>query len=186
MNDEDVCFYPLQKHDSLQGYEDPFAEFGGVSVNRAERHAMSANHGPNARRHGHGPLLLTDMQRGTTTFYKGDGTPPVMIETSNAVAGAAMPGAGNAYRTEAIAGVEHRGDTAAYGRDGAYIKTGDSKGRDIHGGGASLADPYAAHQPLIPTLGCTRAHNTDLVALGREIERFERRHPGTPIPYERY
>jgi hypothetical protein len=38
-------------------------------------------------------------------------------------------------------------------------------GLAIHGGGSSLADPYAPYQPLVPTLGCSRWHNKDLEKL---------------------
>ena len=42
----------------------------------------------------------------------------------------------------------------------------DGNGRSgiaVHGGGSSLADPYAPYQTLVPTLGCIRMHNADLI-----------------------
>jgi hypothetical protein len=36
------------------------------------------------------------------------------------------------------------------------------------------------------TLGCTRGQNEDVINLGIQIEDFQRRHPGTPIPYTRH
>lgn len=42
-----------------------------------------------------------------------------------------------------------------------YITTGDPRGRDIHGGGAGLAKPFAAKQGWVPTYGCLRMQNED-------------------------
>ncbi len=42
-----------------------------------------------------------------------------------------------------------------------YITTGDPRGRDFHGGGSALEDPYAPYQELKPTFGCLRGHNAD-------------------------
>ena len=42
-----------------------------------------------------------------------------------------------------------------------YITTGDPRGRDIHGGGSDLPDPFAARQGWEPTLGCLRMQNAD-------------------------
>lgn len=35
----------------------------------------------------------------------------------------------------------------------------------IHGGGSSLPDPLAPYQRLVPTLGCIRMHNADLLLI---------------------
>lgn len=50
-----------------------------------------------------------------------------------------------------------------------YISTGDSRGRDIHGGGSGLDDPKAPRQGWYPTLGCVRMQNEDGEALSRLI-----------------
>lgn len=42
----------------------------------------------------------------------------------------------------------------AYGN--FYISSGDPRGRDIHGGGSDLDDPYADYQGWEPTYGCLR------------------------------
>lgn len=42
-----------------------------------------------------------------------------------------------------------------------YITTGDYRGRDIHGGGSGLPDPYAPYQGWVPTWGCLRMQNAD-------------------------
>ncbi len=42
-----------------------------------------------------------------------------------------------------------------------YITTGDYRGRDIHGGGSGLSEPYAPYQGWVPTLGCLRMQNAD-------------------------
>lgn len=64
----------------------------------------------------------------------------------------------------------------AYGT--GYIDTGDSRGRDIHGGGSRLTSKdevaqdfvnkegaYAPRQELLPTYGCIRMHNEDVEEL---------------------
>ena len=55
---------------------------------------------------------------------------------------------------------------AAYGT--FYIHTGDSRYRDIHGGGSGLADPFAPYQGWVPTYGCLRMQNAD----GEEVSRW--------------
>ena len=46
-----------------------------------------------------------------------------------------------------------------------YITTGDPRGRDIHGGGSGLFDPYAPRQGWVPTWGCLRMQNEDGIEL---------------------
>lgn len=59
-----------------------------------------------------------------------------------------------------------------------YIDTGDYRGRDIHGGGSKLADPYAPRQDrLKPTLGCLRMYNSD----GEELSQLIIDH-GNDVP----
>lgn len=55
----------------------------------------------------------------------------------------------------------------AYGN--FYITSGDPRGRDIHGGGSGLADPYAPYQGWVPTYGCLRMQNADGVELSQMI-----------------
>ncbi|MDT8900702.1 L,D-transpeptidase [Anaeroselena agilis] len=50
-----------------------------------------------------------------------------------------------------------------------YITTGDPRGRDIHGGGTGLDDPYAPNHELLPTHGCLRMQNADGTDLSRRI-----------------
>ncbi len=50
-----------------------------------------------------------------------------------------------------------------------YISTGDSRGRDIHGGGSGLPDPFAPRQGWVPTHGCLRMQNVDGEELSRRI-----------------
>jgi len=42
-----------------------------------------------------------------------------------------------------------------------YIKTGDPRGRDIHGGGSGLTNPFAPRQGWVPTYGCLRMQNEE-------------------------
>ena len=50
-----------------------------------------------------------------------------------------------------------------------YIKTGDPRGRDIHGGGSGLSAPFAPRQGWVPTHGCLRMQNIDGEELSRQI-----------------
>ena len=50
-----------------------------------------------------------------------------------------------------------------------YIRTGDPRGRDIHGGGSGLPDPFAPRQGWVPTHGCLRMQNIDGEELSRRI-----------------
>ncbi|MDR3563356.1 MAG: hypothetical protein P4N59_18245 [Negativicutes bacterium] len=49
-----------------------------------------------------------------------------------------------------------------------YITTGDSRARDIHGGGSGLGDPFAPQQGWVPTYGCLRMQNAD----GEELSKL--------------
>ena len=132
--------------------------------------------------------LKTDMSGHTTTLLttdKNDKLTVTQIETHNDVAKSAKPGADAPYKSD-VAGVSNRHwESAAYGPKGAFIDTGDSRGRDIHGGGTGLADPLAPQQGWKPTLGCTRGQNEDVINLGNAITQFQQANPGVVIPYVR-
>lgn len=51
-----------------------------------------------------------------------------------------------------------------------YITTGDPRGRDIHGGGSGLEDPFSPYQGWVPTLGCLRMQNQDGEQVAAMIE----------------
>lgn len=59
-----------------------------------------------------------------------------------------------------------RANGPAYGT--FYIKTGDPRGRDIHGGGSGLQNPFAPRQGWVPTYGCLRMQNKD----GEKLSKF--------------
>ena len=137
-----------------------------------------------------GPYLFTDIKNGRTTFDPGpyeSNMLPITIETLTKADSSSKKGAADPYSTPNIVGVVHRGDSLPYGADGAYIKTGDPRGRDIHGGGTSLKKEHYKdpNQPLTPTFGCSRGHNQDIINLGKHIEEFQQAHPGVQIPYDR-
>ena len=50
-----------------------------------------------------------------------------------------------------------------------YITTGDPRGRDIHGGGSGLPDPFAPEQDWVDTYGCLRMQNRNGEELSRHI-----------------
>lgn len=50
-----------------------------------------------------------------------------------------------------------------------YIRTGDHRSRDIHGGGSGLTNPYADRQGWVPTLGCARMQNVDGIEVANWI-----------------
>jgi hypothetical protein len=138
------------------------------------------------------------MKNGRTTFYPGPPEKglPMTIDTMTQAVKASEKGAADPYQTKNIVGQMHGRRSDAYGVDGAYIKTGDARGRDIHGGGTVLATlpnkkrnpkqpQFDPQQPLRPTKGCTRGHNEDVVRMGDRIEEFKKDNPGVPIPYDR-
>lgn len=49
-----------------------------------------------------------------------------------------------------------------------YITTGDPRGRDAHGGGSGLTDPFAPRQGWLDTQGCLRMQNED----GQELSEY--------------
>ncbi|HEX7028793.1 MAG TPA: RHS repeat-associated core domain-containing protein, partial [Gammaproteobacteria bacterium] len=128
----------------------------------------------------------TNIANGTTTFnpvpYNAE---IVTIPTRVDVTNNALPGADGPYTTSDINWIPAGTKSPAYGPDGAYIDTGDPRGRDIHGGGSCLDDPYADKQGWCKTLGCTRGQNEDVERLGEAIDDFKEKYPGVPIPYIR-
>jgi RHS repeat-associated protein len=118
--------------------------------------------------------LHTDMKGHTTTFKSTDiygKTTTKAIETRNDIDHSkSKPDADRLYSTENIVGVSnrHAGDKA-YGPAGAFIDTGDPRGADIHGGGSGLHNPFADYQGWVPTTGCTRGQNADVISLGQTI-----------------
>lgn len=50
-----------------------------------------------------------------------------------------------------------------------YVTTGDPRGRDIHGGGSGLPDPFAMYQGWEGTYGCLRMQNADGMELSQMI-----------------
>ena len=131
--------------------------------------------------------LITDRTAGTTTFDPRPEDPngePYTIETRNNVTRDSLPGSSDAFNTNDVTSVDNI-RSPSYGPEGAYIDTGDPRGRDIHGGGSSLPDPYAPRQGWRPTKGCTRGQNEDIQELNRRINDFKKRHPKVKIPYRR-
>jgi RHS repeat-associated protein len=131
--------------------------------------------------------LVTDISERTTTFDPRPLEPngePITIETRVDLTSDSLPGAGDAFTTPNVTVIDNI-NNPAYGPPGAYIDTGDPRGRDIHGGGTVLPDPYAPRQGWVRTRGCTRGQNEDVQRLGDEIRRFQQRNPGVQIPYTR-
>jgi RHS repeat-associated protein len=132
--------------------------------------------------------LTTDMDNNTTTFDPRPEDPegkPFTIEIRNKVTRDSDPGANDPYTTDDVMPVAIP-PSKSFGQRGAYIDTGDPRGRDIHGGGgASLKEALKDYQGWRPTKGCTRGQNKDVIDLGRLIDDFKHRHPGVKIPYER-
>jgi RHS repeat-associated protein len=135
--------------------------------------------------------LTTDMKTGKTTFDPRPEIPdgkPTTIETHNKVTRSSKKGANNPYKTGDVQVIKTmpKNLQKSYGPDGAYIDTGDSRGRDIHGGGGKTReDAIKPQQGWRPTNGCTRGQNEDVINLGKEILEFQRKFPGVKIPYER-
>jgi RHS repeat-associated protein len=131
--------------------------------------------------------VITDMRAGITTFDPRPEDPdgePFTIETRTDVASDSLPGAQDPFTTPDVTPINSI-NSPAYGPPGAYIDTGDPRGRDIHGGGSGLPNPYAASQGWVPTRGCTRGQNEEVQELNRRVGDFRQRHPGVQIPYTR-
>jgi hypothetical protein len=128
--------------------------------------------------------VSTDIKAGTTTFnpwpYPGTS---LTIPTSASVARSAAPGANGCFCTADVNWIASGTSSIAYGPNGSYIDTGDSRGRDIHGGGAGLKDPFASNQGWKPTVGCTRGQNDDVKKLGQAISAFKSANPGVKVSY---
>ncbi|MGE4553952.1 MAG: RHS repeat domain-containing protein [Desulfovibrionaceae bacterium] len=136
--------------------------------------------------------LTTDMDNNSTTFdprpEDSDGE-PFTIETRNQVTSDSDSDAGaNApFSTDDVQVINHTETPKSFGPDGAYIDTGDSRGRDIHGGGGSgVEQATRPRQGWRKTKGCTRGQNEDVMEMGRQIKDFQKRHPGVKIPYSRF
>jgi uncharacterized protein RhaS with RHS repeats len=128
--------------------------------------------------------VYTDIKGGTTTFnpwpYPGD---KLTIQTGTSVARNALAGANGCFCTPDVNWISSGTSSRAYGPDGSYIDTGDSRGRDIHGGGTGLKDPFAPNQGWKPTMGCTRGQNDDVKRLGQAISAFKSANPGAKVSY---
>lgn len=135
--------------------------------------------------------LTTDMEAGTTSFDPRPEVPdgkPTTIETRNKVTRNSKPGANDPYKTGDVRVIKTMPERLqkSYGPNGAYIDTGDLRGRDVHGGGGKTReDAIKPQQGWRSTNGCTRGQNEDVINLGKEILEFQRRFPGVKIPYER-
>lgn len=111
-------------------------------------------------------VLHTSIKGGYTQFEwtdKKGGFHDDKIRSLVKVDRRSKPGAVAPFQSNVVGQIK-RLSSPAYGPEGAQINTGDSRGRWIHGGGSSLADPYAPNQALMPTFGCTRACNAFVLA----------------------
>jgi hypothetical protein len=85
-------------------------------------------------------FLTTNMKDGTTTFDPRPEVPDgkaTTIKTRNKVTRNSKPGANDPYKTGDVRVLKKMPRLQKlYGPDGAYIDTGDPRGRDIHGGEA--------------------------------------------------
>jgi RHS repeat-associated protein len=132
-------------------------------------------------------VLINDMTNGQLTFIRTPelpNAPSIVITATTNVVRSADPGSQNGFVTydvNQLFGAEPR----PYGSSGAYLDTGDRRGRDIHGGGSSLPNPTDFWQPLTPTYGCSRGHNADVTTLGDEITQFKETTGGARILYLR-
>ena len=128
--------------------------------------------------------VSTDIKAGITTFnpwpYPGAS---LTIPMGTSVARNALVGANGCFCTADVNWISSGTSSRAYGPDGSYIDTGDSRGRDIHGGGTGLKDPFAPNQGWKPTMGCTRGQNDDVKRLGQAISAFKGANPGVKVSY---
>jgi RHS repeat-associated protein len=143
--------------------------------------------------------VQTDMHGHTTTFTGTDlngKTTTMKIETRNNVVKGARPGADGPFFSPNIGQVgSPHGSTVSMGPAQAYINVNDPekdadgkpRARQIHGGGTGSNDPqHSDYQGWVPTNGCTRGQNIDVIDLGKTITSYRSANPGIPISYERH
>jgi RHS repeat-associated protein len=133
---------------------------------------------------GRGALVYTHMDEGYTVMYDQETKEFLSdIPTSNKITSDSLPGAGLPYSGAISNDCEIGRLNKAYGS--AKVRTGDPRARWVHGGGTGLADSYAPQQGWVPTYGCTRAQNEDVLSLCEAIAKYRKEHPGKNIPYRR-
>ncbi len=192
--------FPGQYYDSETGlHQNGFRDYDPETGTYRQSDPIGLLGGMNPYSYGNNPVNLIDplglaslttYMHETTGITVFDPTPedpngvPFAIRTRNKVDSMAKKGANDPYSTEDIVGCLQVKDKK-YGEN-AYIKTGDKpRGRDIHGGGSSLKNPYWPRQGWKPTMGCTRGQNADIQEMCEIINDFKKRHPGVKIPYKR-
>jgi RHS repeat-associated protein len=179
-----LYYYRARYYDPKVGRfisEDPIGFEGGVNFYGYVENDPAMLSDPNGLAY-----LVTDVYGQKTTFYPWpeSNDPPFTIETKNGVDSRSQPGADSGFISENPYH-RYRGKSAPYGPNGSYIETNDPRGRDIHGGGSGLKDPYANKQGWRKTYGCTRGQNEDVNNLGWVIDNFRKRHPNAKITYIR-
>lgn len=124
-------------------------------------------------------VLVVDMTNEVMVFIQQPEDPNaamMIVPAETDVVSSSKPGAQDGFITYDVNSVQGAQPDTAYGPSGSYLDNGDTRGRDVHGGGSSLANPLASDQPLTPTLGCTRACNSDVQSFGRMIDNFKNTH----------
>ena len=147
----------------------------------------------NARKGKPAAMVITDPITNKTSFYysrtTSSGLPEVARLTIDTLVKVdwqgSKPGAEDAYISDNVRYLPGN-DKPEFGKN-AYIDTDDDRGRDLHGGGSNLENPFLPRQGWLATMGCTRGQNEDVQLLGMVIDNFRSNIPdySIPIPYIR-
>jgi RHS repeat-associated protein len=127
-------------------------------------------------------VVLTFMAEGKTLFYDPFSQKLFEFATKNDVDRRSEAGAAGPYSGE-VTYCETGKLAKAYGT--AKMRTTDPRSRWVHGGGSSLADPWAPSQGWTPTMGCTRGQNEDVETLCSVIADFRAQGRTRTILYRR-
>ena len=130
--------------------------------------------------------IITDQTNGFTYWITDDCfcDAPCYWRSRSAVTSDSKPGAGGPYDSADVfptAG-PYKNDPGGFGPND-ILKTCDSRGRWIHGGGGpDYSDP---RQGWYPTHGCTRMQNEDIQDLVNKVREYKNEH-NKPVPYSRH
>ncbi|WP_167551839.1 RHS repeat-associated core domain-containing protein, partial [Xanthomonas axonopodis] len=131
--------------------------------------------------------IVTYQNLGSTVYYDNQGNYVNSWPSRSAVARNSQPGAAGPYHSDNVYPSKgpYHDRPVEYGPND-ILKTDDSRGRWLHGGGTGLADPQSPRQGWKPTLGCTRMQNEDIQELVDLVREVKAKDPMRIITYDRY
>ncbi|GAB6460163.1 RHS repeat-associated core domain-containing protein [Lysobacter enzymogenes] len=178
-----LAYNYFRDYDAITGryiQSDPIGLRGGIST------YLYANGSPTQMTDRWGlASIVTYMKHGVTYFLDDNGE-FYAYESLSTVAPSAKPGAGDPYTSADTYPTNgpYKQSPVPYGPND-ILKTDDSRGRWLHGGGSGLPDPLAPRQGWRPAVGCTRLQNEDVQELVNRVREYKAKNPGKKVPYVR-